>query len=48
MDYYIIIFLILLLYIKFLLVKFSFDTYFKIFKMSFFNMGMPGISGGNI
>ena len=42
-----VIFLILpFLYIKFFTnVKFSFDTYFKIFKMSFFNMGMPNVSG---
>ena len=42
-----VIFLILpFLYIKFFTnVKFSFDTYFKIFKMSFFNMGMPSVGG---
>ena len=44
-----VIFLILpFLYIKFFTnVKFSFDTYFKIFKMSFFSFGMPS-GGGNI
>lgn len=45
-----VIFLILpFLYIKFFTnVKFSFETYFKIFKMSFFSFGMPSTGGGNI